>query len=134
MPIHGDGNQNVDPVNLKDVCDCIHRLLFSPDESWNQTYNVGSGRSISINELADVYVEAAVQMGLKALDKSYVEVPKRFRPYCLDVSKAREKLDWAPSTPIEEGVIELLQDYLKSHPCLRQKMVARAEGTFGHLP
>ncbi|MBW1671383.1 MAG: NAD(P)-dependent oxidoreductase [Deltaproteobacteria bacterium] len=120
LPIYGDGNQKVDLVHVRDVCDCIYKLLMSPEDAWNETYNVGGGRVISINELADLYIQAAVDVGLKAPDRSYVEAEsyceaRGFRLPWLDISKAREKLGWTPSTSIEEGVKELVQAAFDSH-------------------
>lgn len=117
LPVHGDGTQKIDMVNLRDMCNLIHLLMFSPDETWNQIYNVGGGQPISMNELVDMYAEAAMQIGLKAPSRSYIEAPRKFRPYHLDISKVRQKLGWTPSTSIKDGVTELLRDYLRSHAC-----------------
>ena len=122
LTIYGDGNQKADYVHVRDVCDCIYRLLISSEGAWNETYNVGGGRAISINELVEVYLKATVEMGLKAPGKSYVEGGKSyyetrgFRPPLLDISKAREKLGWIPSTSIEDGVKELIQACCTSYP------------------
>lgn len=119
LPIYGDGNQKVDLVHVRDVCDCVYRLLISAENIWNETYNLGGGRPISINELADVFIKAALEMGLKAPSKSYVEAKswseaRGFRLPCLDMSKMQEKVGWSPSTSIEEGVRQLIKAYLAS--------------------
>lgn len=113
LTIYGDGNQKVDLVHVRDVCDCTYRFLISPDNVWNESYNVGSGRPISINQLADAYVKATVEMGQNAPAKRYVETrsytqTRGIRLPCLDVAKLRAKLGWSPSTPIEEGVKEII--------------------------
>jgi UDP-glucose 4-epimerase len=117
LTIYGDGNQTVDLIHVRDVCDCIYRLLISSDSAWNETYNIGGGGAISINELAEAYVKTALEIGLKAPAKTYIETKnyidnKGLASVWLDVSKVRQKLGWAPSTSIEKGVRELIKAYL----------------------
>lgn len=114
LTIYGNGNQTVDLVHVRDVCDCIYRLLISSDAAWNETYNVGGGRAISINKLAEIYIKKVLSMGLKAPAKTYVETnhyieSKGLASVWLDITKSREKLGWTPSISIEEGVRELIQ-------------------------
>ena len=117
LPIYGDGSQKLDIVHVRDVSDCVYTLLISAENIWNETYNLGGGRPISTNELADVFIKATLEMGLKAPSKSYVEAKswskaRGFRVPCLDMSKMQEKVGWSPSTSIEEGVKELIKAYL----------------------
>ena len=120
LTIYGNGNQTVDLVHVRDVCDCIYRLLNSSDSAWNETYNVGGGRAISINELADIYVKASLEIGLKAPIKTYVEAEhyiesKGLASVWLDISKVRDKVGWIPKTSIEEGVKELIIANIAGH-------------------
>jgi len=99
---------------------CIYKLLISSDSAWNETYNIGGGRAVSMNELAEAYVKAALEMGLKAPVKTYIKTKnyidsKGLASVLLDISKAQEKLGWIPSTSIEEGVRELIQAAFGSH-------------------
>jgi nucleoside-diphosphate-sugar epimerase len=117
LTIYGDGGQEVDIVHVKDVVDCVFRLLISTEDIWNETYNLGGGRPISINELADVFIKATSELGLRAPTKSYVKAKswsesKGYRLPCLDMSKVRDKVSWSPSTSIEEGVRELIGAYV----------------------
>ncbi|MBW1939480.1 MAG: NAD(P)-dependent oxidoreductase [Deltaproteobacteria bacterium] len=120
LTIYGNGNQTVDLIHVRDVCDCIYKLLISSDSAWNETYNIGGGRAVSMNELAEAYVKAALEMGLKAPVKTYIKTKnyidsKGLASVLLDISKAQEKLGWIPSTSIEEGVRELIQAAFGSH-------------------
>jgi len=38
-------------------------LLINPDSAWNEVYNIGGGGSISINDLAEIYLNEALKMG-----------------------------------------------------------------------
>jgi len=127
--IHGNGNQKVDLVNLSDVCDFVQRLMFSSHDTWNQIYNVGSGHRVSVNKLADVYLEATSEIGLKNPTKYYIKVPPKLRVYYLDISKAREKLGWIPCTRLKDGVTELLLDYLKGPgSCRKSNLLFKSLG------
>ena len=78
-------------------------------EKSGRAYNVGSGRTVSINYIVN----------LLGGDKEYI--PKRpGEPDCTfaDISRITEELGWRPQVPIEEGVQELLKDmtYWKDAP------------------
>jgi UDP-glucose 4-epimerase len=114
LTVYGDGNQRTHLVHVRDVGDCIHKLLISSEEAWNETYNVAGARDISINELAETYIKAALAMGLKAPTKIYVETEHYLdkaglASIWLDISKAQKNLGWTPSISIEEGVKELIK-------------------------
>jgi nucleoside-diphosphate-sugar epimerase len=104
----------VDLVHVRDVCNCIYKFLVSSKNTWNETYNIGGGKVFSINELADVYVKATVEIGLNAPTKSYIEArsytqSKGIRLPCLNIAKLQAKLDWNPSISIEKGVKEIIK-------------------------
>lgn len=114
LTVYGNGNQTVDLVHVRDVCDCIYALLNSPDSSWNETYNIGGGRAISINELADIYVNASIEMGLKPPTIAHVKAEhyiesKGLASVLLAISKVREKVGWIPKISIEEGAREIIK-------------------------
>jgi len=114
LTIYGDGNQRTHLIHVRDVCDCIYKLLSSSEEKWNETYNVAGDRDISINELAETYMKVALEMKLKAPTKIYVETEHYLdraglASIWLDISKVQKNLGWTPSISIEEGVKELIK-------------------------
>jgi len=112
LSIYGDGEQLVDLVHVKDVGEFILTLLMTErEEVWNQVYNVGGGQPISINELANIYIEAARELGLNPPPKDFVapEIQEEVRAHWLDTTKARNHLGWATTTTIKEDVEELIQ-------------------------
>jgi UDP-glucose 4-epimerase len=104
LTIFGDGGQTRDYVYVEDVARA--NLLAStmemeePDRLDEVAYNVGTGREVSVNELADTM--------MRATDR---EVPVRhddprpgeLRRNALRVDRLREE-GWEPATDLEEGL------------------------------
>jgi UDP-glucose 4-epimerase len=95
--IFGDGTQTRDFIHVADVARFVEVVL---DRGAAGVYNVGTGRSVSIRELA------AVMMRLAGLDGEPAYAPPRpgdIRHSAADVSKARA-LGWEPRITLEEGL------------------------------
>jgi len=95
--IFGDGTQTRDFIHVADVARFVEVVL---DRGAAGVYNVGTGRSVSIRELA------AVMMRLAGLYGEPLYAPPRpgdTRHSAADVSKARA-LGWEPRITIEEGL------------------------------
>ena len=105
--IVGDGTQKRDFTYVSDVCSAM--IEVSDKGENGEIYNVGSGKSISINEIAEL------------LKGEKVFVPKRpGEPDCTfaDISKIKKDTGWTPKVSIESGVQNLLNniDYWKDAP------------------
>jgi dTDP-L-rhamnose 4-epimerase len=101
-----DGLQQRDFVNVHDVAQACRRAMEVPDAA-GMTFNVGSGRPISITELA--------QRIAKALGKSELRpvATEKFRigdvRHCFaDISHARRVLRYEPAITLDEGLGELV--------------------------
>jgi dTDP-L-rhamnose 4-epimerase len=102
--VYEDGEQRRDFVNVKDVTRAC-ALALERDGADGLPVNVGSGRSISVNEIA---------RALAAVLGSDVEpdVTGKYRAgdirHCFaDISRARELLGFEPQVSIEDGMHEL---------------------------
>ncbi|TYL38942.1 NAD-dependent dehydratase [Natronococcus pandeyae] len=107
IEIHGDGQQTRDFTYIDDAVDATVASL-GPNGR-NETFNIGTGNETKIRRLA-----IAVADAIPDADLTHVEHP---RPYvierrCADVSRAKSKLGYEPSTPLDEG-IEKTVDYLE---------------------
>ena len=105
--IVGDGTQTRDFTFVTDVADAI--LTAGESNISGEIYNVGSGKTISVNRIVEL------------LDGPRVFIPKRpGEPDCTfaDIQKIKQELKWRPRVPIEDGLQELLEniDYLSSAP------------------
>lgn len=98
--IYGDGTQTRDFIHVADVARLVEVVL---DCGAAGVYNVGTGRAVSIRELA------AVVMRLAGLGGEPLYGPPRpgdIKHSAADVSKAKS-LGWQPQMPLEEGLRRL---------------------------
>ena len=104
ITIFGDGEQTRDFVYIRDVVDGWVRALNTP-ASAGCVINLGSGRSRSINELAESAITAfAPPRGHPV--KHAAGRPGEQRRVQADISRAREVLDWTPRTSFATGLAE----------------------------
>lgn len=100
--IFGDGNQSRDFIFVKDV---VRANILAAQNNAEGTYNIGSGKSITINELA--------QTILKLTDRNLPPVYEKPRPgevrhSLADITKAKS-FGYEPSWTFEEGLIETIE-------------------------
>jgi len=98
--IYGDGSQTRDFIHVADVARLIEVVL---DRGAAGVFNVGTGRAVSIKELA------AIVMRLAGLGGEPLYGPPRpgdIKHSAADVSKAKS-LGWQPHIPLEEGLRRL---------------------------
>jgi len=101
ITVFGDGEQTRDFVYIGDVIDAWVKVLKTPS-SYGKIINIGSGRSLSINELASAVVAAFGAAGhpiVRAATR-----PGEQRSVRADIGLARSVLDWEPRTSFEAGL------------------------------
>ena len=104
--IFEDGLQRRDFVSVHDVVQACRLALDAPRAS-GQAFNVGSGHSYSVLEIATMM---SAVLG-KAID---ADVCGKYRVgdirHCFaDITLAREVLGYAPAVPLEDGLMELAE-------------------------
>jgi UDP-glucose 4-epimerase len=107
ITIFGDGEQTRDFVYIGDIVDGWARALDAP-ETAGQAVNLGSGRSLSINQLAEAAINA---VGGTRGSARIVRAPARpgeQRSVRADVSRAKDLMGWESHTPFEVGLVEAL--------------------------
>lgn len=102
LPVHGDGTQTRDFTYIDDAVVTTSRALG--DAGAGGTFNVGTGREVSIAELARTVVDVT-----GSGEVSFVEHPRPYRVErrCADVSRATRMLGCAPRIDLETGVRHL---------------------------
>ncbi|AKT34834.1 UDP-glucose 4-epimerase [Pyrobaculum sp. WP30] len=98
--IYGDGTQTRDFVHVADVARFVEVVL---DRGAAGVFNVGTGRSVSIRELATIVMRLA---GLGGEPLYAPPRPGDIKHSVADVTKAK-LLGWQPQIPLEEGLREL---------------------------
>lgn len=103
----GTGEQTRDFTYVTDVVDAFYTAATS--DIVNETFNVGSGGTYSVNRLCEL------------LEGEIVHIPKRpGEPDCTfaDTEKIEAALGWKAKVPLEEGVANILAhiDYWKEAP------------------
>ncbi len=103
-----NGDNKFDLIHIKDIGDLILQLLAQGDEKWNQIYNAGGGATYSVDRLAEICREGAVELGLTppAIIRPQASGPEQH--FFLDISKARDRLGWSPKVTLREGIRELI--------------------------
>jgi UDP-glucose 4-epimerase len=107
--IDGDGSQSMDFVNVKDVVRA--NLLAMESDVVNEVVNVGSGKSTSIAELAQVLIKS-VGADVKPIFNPRESVLVTHRR--ADVTKAKKLLGFEAMVNIEEGLNEVAHDIAKN--------------------
>ncbi len=103
LTIFGDGEQSRDFVYIDDVVDAWVGAIERPS-AYGQVFNLGSGRRLSINTLAD--------QALAAFGHSRSTHPVRYGPersgeqrhVAANIERAGLALDWVPCMPFAEGL------------------------------
>lgn len=97
IDIWGDGQQTRSFLHIDECLEGTLRLMRS---DWSGPANIGSEELVSISELADMLVAVSG----KKIAKRFISGPQGVRGRCSDNRLIREKLGWAPSRPLREGL------------------------------
>lgn len=105
LVIHGDGEQTRDFIFVEDAIDAILRASSS-SKAEGQTYNVGSGIEVTVNQLAQWVVKlTGSQAGVKYIDRIDID---NIRRRVLNIEKIRRELRWIPQYTLEQGLRKCL--------------------------
>ncbi|OKY77405.1 MAG: Nucleoside-diphosphate-sugar epimerase [Candidatus Methanohalarchaeum thermophilum] len=105
--IYGNGKQTRDFTYIKDIVKANLKLLKT-DQADGETINIGSGKKITINKLAQKIIK---KTGYEGKPK-YSEERKGDVSHTLaDTTKANELIDYSPETEISEGINKFINWY-----------------------
>ena len=112
--IYGDGEQTRDFVFVRDVVDACLRAMRRKN-CVDQVINVGSGREITISELAKILIRLFKVHKVKPVyTRSRAGDIKRS---CADIGRAKESLGYEPKVFLVEGLKRLLIEYGINNDC-----------------
>lgn len=97
IEIWGDGKQTRSFLYVDECVEAVRRLMES---DFTEPVNIGSEEMLSINELAQLVAKIAG----KTINIKNIPGPLGVRGRTSDNALIREKLGWAPSRPLVEGM------------------------------
>jgi UDP-glucose 4-epimerase len=101
LQIHGDGEQTRDFTFVDDAVDATLTALVTA-KAEGQVYNIGTGREVSVNQLARMVIEAAGSRSIiEHVDRRDID---NIRRRAMNIEKIRRELRWVPSTTVERGL------------------------------
>jgi len=97
LTIVGDGEQRRDYIYVKDVANAnVMAAISNPDDdAYGQVYNVGSGKSYSVNEIASF------------ISDDTINIPPRIgeaRNSLANIDKIKKTFAWKPEVDVEEWI------------------------------
>lgn len=99
LNIYGKGTQTRDFLYVEDCAEAIVKAALS-DKIWGEVINIGTGKDISINDLARLIAGDSRRIKHIPHIHPQSEIPKLVCNY----SKARKLLNWGPRTSLREGI------------------------------
>jgi len=106
LEIYGDGLQTRDFISIDDVINSFNETVVKIEGKRGNVYNIASGKSISINELASLMIS------LSGKDLKIIHSPSKkgdIRFSQADISLAKKELGFFPKTDLADGIKNLIQ-------------------------
>lgn len=105
ITIYGNGEQLRTFCWVGDVVDAMIRLMNRLPDVEVPTVNIGSNHEISIRTLAEKIISITGSRSKIIHHAARHDDPRRKSP---DISRARQMLDWQPTTSIDEGLLQTI--------------------------
>lgn len=109
--ICGDGSQSMDFINVHDVVDA--NILAMKSNVWGEVFNVGSGTSTSVKQLAEIIIRLFNKKNLKPTYQRDMKIIVQRRQ--AEISKIKKVLGFEPKVTLEDGLKEVADDII-AHP------------------
>lgn len=129
LTIHGSGNSSRDFTYVDDLVGAIDLVIHAPIEKVKgQVFNVGSGKNLSVNEIAGQIT--GKMSGLKDFDfhNSIMNIGDRpgqvFR-HRADSTKIKTVLGWQPQTAFDNGLEKTIKWYTENRAWWEEKLWMR---------
>ncbi len=106
ITINGDGSDKLDFTYIEDLIDGIEKCC-SNNKAINQTFNLTYGKARKISELIEILKGKFDNFKVIKKDREHL-MPERGT---LDISKARDLIDYEPKFPIEVGYANYINWY-----------------------
>jgi len=101
ITIYGDGQQTRSFCYVDDLIEAIMQLMDKTADDFTGPINLGNPAEIQIIDLAKTIIQLTNSDSKIIFNHLPEDDPKQRQP---DISLAKEKLDWKPTIPLEEGL------------------------------
>jgi UDP-glucuronate 4-epimerase len=108
IPVFGDGTTRRDYTYVDDIIQGV-RAAIDYDQSKHEIINLGESQTIELRELIELLEKS---LGKKALIERQEMQPGDVPLTFADISKARELLNYNPTTKIEQGIPKFVEWFL----------------------
>jgi len=105
LEVFGDGLQTRDFVSVYDVIDSIYDTISKMQGKRGSVYNIASGKSISINDLASLMISISGK-NLNVLNSPAKKGDIGFSQ--ADISLAKKELEFVPKASLKQGIKNLI--------------------------
>tara|TARA_B100000609_G_C16998268_1_gene322260 strand:- start:267 stop:665 length:399 start_codon:yes stop_codon:yes gene_type:complete len=109
ITIYGEGNQTRSFCYRDDLIEAMIRMM-NTSEDITGPINIGNPGEFTILQLAELVIELTNSNSKLIFMPLPQDDPKQRRP---DITKAKEILDWEPTTQLREGLIRTI-DYFEN--------------------
>jgi len=109
LSMYGDGSQTRSFCYVDDLIEAFLKLMNTSDD-FSGPVNTGNPIEYSVLELAQKIIEMTGSKSIIKYNPLPQDDPQQRKP---DISLAKEKLDWQPTTNLEDGLIKTIE-YFRS--------------------
>ncbi len=113
LPIYGDGQQVRCFCDVRDVVDALPRLLDNA-ACHGRVFNVGSDRSLSIEQLADLVIATVGSRSSKqfiSYDTAYARGFEDLQQRTPDLTRLREAIGFSPRRTLEQTIRDIAASF-----------------------
>ena len=111
IEIWGDGQVVRDYLHIRDLCSAVEMLMSSGIT--NETFNIGSGKGSTVNEVLEkIRLATGQELPVEYLTSRPVDVPVNV----LDITKLEQLTGWRAQISMEAGIAELWKEMRVSLP------------------
>ena len=120
IPIYGDGTNERDWLYINDHINALFKIYKRGKV--NNTYNIGTGRSISNLKIANKICNILSKINYDNSNFDYSKLitfvkdrPGHDSKYLVNYSKIKKELNWSPKVSLDKGLVLTVNWYLKNH-------------------
>lgn len=118
LPLYRSSAHVREWLHVEDHCRALEAIIERG--KLGQTYNIGSGVEVSIEELADLVLDILGKP--RGLKQFVPDRPGHDRRYLLDHSKVEHELAWQPVVPFDEGLRTTIAWYVENRQWWEPKL------------